>query len=132
MSFITSSGEARSVATMALRWPGIAYLLLLLLFPVRLAAAAQGQFNNDIDNGEVIIVGYTGAGGDIIIPSTIEGLPVTSIWAEAFRGLASVTSVTIPDTVITIRPAAFGDCPALISVVLGKAVASIADDAFAG
>ena len=32
----------------------------------------------------ITITGYTGSGGDVILPDTINGLPVTSIGASAF------------------------------------------------
>ena len=65
------------------------------------------------DNGTITIVGYTGVGGAVTIPSTINDLPVTSIGAGAFYKCTSLTSVTIPSSVMTIGSYAFADCPAL-------------------
>jgi hypothetical protein len=50
-------------------------LALLLVLPV----VVQAQFNFTINNGAVTITGYTGPGGDVTIPDTINGYPVTSI-----------------------------------------------------
>jgi len=56
--------------------PGRLLPLLLLLM---LSTAVQAQFNYSVANGKVTIMGYSGPGGVVTIPPTIEGLPVTSI-----------------------------------------------------
>lgn len=67
---------------------------------------------------------------DIIIPSTYEGKPVTTIGEGAFYGCDSLTSVVIPDNVTTIGDKAFSDCSSLTSVVIGDSVTAIGEDAF--
>jgi len=59
-----------------------------------------------VNDSEVIITGYTGAGGAVVIPETINGMPVTHIapWAFANKGLISVT---IPPSVMRIEEGAF-------------------------
>jgi hypothetical protein len=39
----------------------------------------------------------TSISGDVIIPSTLGGYPVTDIYNGAFRGCSLIESVTIPD-----------------------------------
>src|ERR1017187_1892992 len=74
-------------------------LLGALLLSVAVVKADQfGDFTYASDGTNVIITGYTGSGGDVTIPETINGLPVVSIGDWAFYG-ASLTSVTIPNTV---------------------------------
>lgn len=101
-------------------------LLLLLALPV----VVQAQFNYIITNGTVTITGYTGPGGAVTIPSTIAGLPVTSIGAFAFYQRTSLTSVTIPDSVTGIGNQAFETCTSLASVTIPYSVTSIGDAPF--
>jgi hypothetical protein len=110
-------------------------LLLLLMLPV----VVQAQFNyTDNGDGTATITGYTGSGGAVDIPSTIAGLPVTSIGFLAFAfyypGPCSnclyITSVTIPDSVTTIGGNAFQSCIYLGTVTIGTNVTSIGNNAF--
>ncbi len=71
---------------------------------------------------------YTGAGGAVTIPATIDGLPVTSIGNYAFDG-TSLTSVTIGNSVTSIGDRAFSGT-SLTSVTIGNSVTSIGNYAF--
>jgi uncharacterized repeat protein (TIGR02543 family) len=72
----------------------------------------------------------TGAEGAVIIPATINDHPVIGIKASAFYECAKVTSVTIPDSVISMGQAAFAYCYAMTSVTTGNGLTGIAQDAF--
>ena len=63
------------------------------------------------------------------IPATINGLPVTSIGYEAFRG-GIMTSLTIPGSVASIGVLAFYDCSGLTNVTISNGVTSIGSSAF--
>jgi hypothetical protein len=67
-----------------------------------LAASARAQFVYVTNSGTIAITGHNGPGGNVTIPSTIHGLPVTSLGPYAFWGGASPTSVTIPNSVTNI------------------------------
>ncbi|MGH7970021.1 MAG: leucine-rich repeat domain-containing protein, partial [Limisphaerales bacterium] len=103
-------------------------ILPLLMLP-SLPTTVQAQFNYTITNGAVTITAYTGPGGAVIIPDTIDGLPVTSIGQAAFIR-TSLTAVTIPNGVISIGGWAFEQCASLASVVIPASVTSIGDGAF--
>ncbi|MEN6315913.1 MAG: leucine-rich repeat protein, partial [Clostridiaceae bacterium] len=62
------------------------------------------------------ITGYDGAGGAVEIPSTIGGVNVTAIGAEAFRDKSAITSISIPDSVTSIGRSAFFQCFGLKSI----------------
>jgi hypothetical protein len=99
---------------------------LLVLLP----ALAQAQFTFTTNNGAITIAGYTGPGGDVIIPDTINGYPVTVIGTNAFISHLSLTNVVIPDSVINIGPQAFAACSSLTSVITGTNIHTIGDMAF--
>ena len=128
---------------------------LLLLLLLALTAPVQAQFNYSTTNGAVTITGYSGSSNVVIIPTTINDLPVTSIGDyafetaqsmtsviipnsvtnignEAFYYCTSLTNVTLPNSVISIGFAAFADCTSLTSITIPNSVTSIGDNAFAG
>ena len=55
---------------------------------------------------------------------------VASIESNAFYDCTSLTSVTIPNSVISIGDGAFGDCTSLASVTIPSNVTSIGDETF--
>jgi hypothetical protein len=65
---------------------------------------------------------------DVVIPSTVRGVLVTTIAMEAFRG-HKLTVITIPNTVITIGRFAFYS-NSLTSVNIPNSVREISDEAF--
>lgn len=77
----------------------------------------------------VTLLSYVGTRSAVNVPPTVEGLPVTAIADEAFRGCA-VTEVTLPDTVTDIGWLAFADCPVLRTITLPASVTSIGYGAF--
>jgi formylglycine-generating enzyme required for sulfatase activity len=99
-------------------------------------ATVQAQFNHEIHDGTVTITRYTGQGGDVVIPDTINGLPVTSIGDHAFgdwdRQNTSLTTLIIPDSVTSIGDGAFSWCSSLTSITIPDSVTSIGDGAFRG
>ena len=62
-----------------LRTACAARLLPLLLFLMLPAAVQAGDYTYTTNNGAITITGYTGPGGVVTIPSTINGVWVTSI-----------------------------------------------------
>ena len=100
----------------------------ILGFLLAITPAAQAQFNYTSTNGTITITGYTGSGGAVAIPATINGLPVTSIGDAAFA-YTYVESVTIPASVTNIGSVAFGDC-SLTNMTIPASVIHIGDQAF--
>jgi hypothetical protein len=71
------------------------------------------DFETKPDGGGVIFTGCVGRGGAVAIPASIDGKPVTGIGAKAFFDCFSLTSVTLPESVITIGGRAFAGCESL-------------------
>jgi len=88
------------------------------------------DYSYDIANGEATISGYLGSGGNITIPATLGGYPVTAIKNQAFAGTSSLTGVVIPDSVKKIGYNAFSNCENLKTVMLPKYLTVIADELF--
>jgi hypothetical protein len=110
---------------------GNAYCIGLFLLVFHLAATTQAQFTCKTNNGGTItITGYTGSGGAVTIPSSIDGHSVISIGSLAFVDCSSLTSVTIPDGVTNIGSSAFAHCTSLTNVSIPRSVYDIYDYAF--
>jgi hypothetical protein len=90
------------------------------------------DFTYTSNGGSITITGYIGSGGAVSIPSTISGLPVTTIGNNAFSFEPTITSVTIPDSVTSIGDYAFGLNYSLSSVSLGTGLQTIGFSAFSG
>lgn len=76
----------------------------------------------------VEILGYFGRDSIVVIPESIEGLPVLSIASGAFFG--DVERVVIPRTVQNISSGAFEVCEKLDEVVLFDSVATVYNKSF--
>jgi len=70
------------------------------------------------------------ASGSLDIPSTYNGLPVTSIGVQAFQSCTSLSSITIPDSVTSIGRQAFDSCSGLTSITIPDSVTSIGASTF--
>jgi len=68
--------------------------------------------------------------GEVIIPSSYNGFPVTKIGDRAFQLWNNMTSLTIPDTVTSIGEEAFLNCSGLINLVIPDSVTDIGHSAF--
>ena len=89
------------------------------------------SFSYSIENDSVTIHEYLGGATAVVLPSTVNGYPVTAIADNAFKN-SSVTSVVIPSTVTSIGWFAFYGCVSLSSVTLPDSVAVIHYAAFDG
>ena len=57
---------------------------------------------------------------DLVIPSEIDGIPVTCIADCAFERIETLLSVTIPDSVVDLRESVFAECVNLESVKISN------------
>jgi sugar lactone lactonase YvrE len=75
-------------------------------------------FTYTTNSGSITITGYTGSGGAVTVPSTINGLTVTSIGDNAFFNNYFPTRVIIPNTVTNIGEGAFAGCYNLTNITV--------------
>jgi len=108
----------------------IPLLLLFLSLAIRGQAQQFGDFSYESSGTEVTVTRYTGPGGAVTIPESIQGQPVTSIGGRAFEFCTKVTSIVLPDSVTSIGNDAFSGCFGLTSIVIPNSVTSIGKGAF--
>lgn len=89
------------------------------------------QYEYTVSGDTATITKYRGSGGNITIPSVIDGYKVTAIGEDAFYKCESLRTVVIPDTVTSIGKSAFFYCTILDQVAFEGGITSIGDYAFA-
>lgn len=88
------------------------------------------DFTYEIENGEVIITGYTDTEPHVVIPSEIDSMPVTAIGKDAFYSNLYITDVIIPQGVKAIKSGAFFGCENLMDIEIPESVTVIEKNAF--
>ncbi len=97
-------------------------------------ASNEYQFEVNSDN-TVTITKYTGEGGDVKIPTEVDGKKVIAIGNTfkkigAFQDCTTLTSVIIPDGVTEIQDNAFQGCTSLKTVTIPASVTLLRNCAF--
>ena len=95
--------------------------LLMLVFCIP-ALAESTDWNYDANYA--ILRGYDGAGGDVVVPAEIDGFTVDVIGINVFKG-DTITSLTLPETVLELRSGAVSSCENLTSVTLPQSLVVI-------
>ena len=90
------------------------------------------EFKYIVTDKGVKIKEYIGKDKEVVIPSEIDGMPVTSIGGCSFSSNKFVESVTIPDSVTEICLLAFSWCTCLKSITLPDSLTEIGSSAFEG
>ena len=85
----------------------------------------EGYYTYTVTDGEATITrADSSISGDVTIPSTLGGYPVTSIGESAFQ-CSAIEGINIPDSVTSIGKFAFDCCGDLESITLPKSVSFI-------
>ena len=108
--------------------------LALFLFLSSLSAFATSpvsDFTYEIREGQVTITGYTGSDEHVVIPSEIEGQPVTELGRRAFGENTQAKSFVLPDSLRRIGDQCFMLCENLETIEIPAQVEKINNFAFA-
>ncbi len=116
---------------------GLLAMALLLaglpMYGMEAKAAQSGDYEYEVNEyGILVITKYAGSGGEVVIPSELDGKKVMKIGDSAFKGCIGLTSVEIPSSVTEISDSAFSGCIGLTSVEIPSSVRWILDSAFSG
>lgn len=106
------------------------WLFLAVVFSAKAGQSGDFTFQVNSTYTAVTITQYTGQGGAVVIPGTINGLPVTAIGNNAFAYCANLASISIPESVTFIGTFAFNFCTNLESITISNSSTSIGDYAF--
>lgn len=95
-------------------------------------------FANDASDFEVDefnpneITSYVGTSTEVVIPSKINGVTITTIAFSSFAENTNITKVVIPSSVTTIEYTSFRDCTSLEEILIPSSVVIIDPEAFEG
>jgi BspA type Leucine rich repeat region (6 copies) len=95
------------------------WLIAAGLFLLLLPAVVQAQYYYATNNNEITITEYYCSSNTVVIPDTINGLPVTSIGDGAFSYCPNLTSLLIPTSVTDIGYEAFAGSTNLTVTIYG-------------
>ena len=91
----------------------------------------EGDYTYTVYNGCATITAVADTiSGDVVIPATLGGYPVTGINREVFKGRDQITKLTIPDSVKEIGEEAFSGCSGITELTVGRGVTTIGKKAF--
>ena len=119
------------------------FLLSLIVIAISLIAfgaisasavtLTSGYYTYSVSNSKAIIKDCEEyVSGEITIPSTLGGFPVTKIGASAFAGCSNLKRIIIHNSVTYIGGSAFSGCSRLESITIPNEVTSIGANAFSG
>lgn len=83
-----------------------------------------------LDANSYKLVSYIGTGENVVVPTEYNGLPITKIEANCFKGNTTIKSVVIPEGITSMGNAAFYGCTNLESVTLPSTLTSTGNAAF--
>lgn len=113
-------------------------LVFLANLPRALASVPLGMYASGPylyvlgEDGGAVITGYTGKEEDVLVPESLDGLPVTGIGDKAFSKLDFIRSIRLPEGVRCIGDRAFTSCKALKGILLPPALEKVGPWAFVG
>lgn len=108
----------------------ITLVIITVLLSIVASAATYGDLTYSKTNNLITITGCSTSANTVIIPSEIEGCPVTSIGNKAFYNCDNITNISIPESITTLGNSVFYDCNSLTSITIPESVTNIGYDVF--
>ena len=107
--------------------------LATVLSCIGISASATGEGYLTLrayDGFAVVTSCLSTASGEIDIPDTYSGVPVTQIGNSAFSGCTRITKITVPSSVTKVGNSAFSNCDKLEAVVFEGDTCTFGTEAF--
>ena len=111
---------------------GLADECLIMVVPFVGVGYTEFDYTYINNDTEISIVDYVGDDTNVVIPNTIDGLPVTEIGNYAFSGCSSIETVEIPSGITRIGYEAFEMCDNLKTFTVGENIEEIGYYCFYG
>ena len=113
----------------------MALTIVTTLFPIIATAYVGTQYGDYLyyrinNDNTITITDCNESAVSVDIPAQIDGMSVTNIGDRAFQSCDSLTSVTIPDSVMRIYAGAFESCTNLTNIYIPGSVTYISDEVF--
>lgn len=100
------------------------------VIPAFAATSGDYEYSVNTDQLSCTITKYIGSGGEVDIPSALDGYTVTAIGNRAFKDVKTISKIIIPNSVITIGEYSFYGMINLTSVTIPNSVTTLGNYAF--
>lgn len=100
-------------------------MLVAVLTVSLFALPCQAEEDYVFDVNDYMITAYQGMGGDVVIPDTLSGCPVEMIDSSVFYGNPDITTLKMPETLLTIGSSCIYYNDNLTSVTLPESLVAI-------
>ena len=101
--------------------------ILLLMLALLYSACAEGAEEYAFNADDYAVTAYYGMGSEVVLPNEIDGCPVEILESSVFYANSEVTSLTLPDTLLSLGSSNVYFMEQLTSVQLPQSLVAIDD-----
>ena len=111
------------------------FIILVSLLPLSLFSESPENILDfltivPMEDGNWILECDDTLAGDVVLPSSYNGTPITKIYANAFEDCDLITSIVVPEGILEIQGDAFRSCSNLSYISLPDSLNTIGNAAF--